>query len=147
MGEICVGTIDLTAFATRLSRECSPYWLNSAPRLREQVQTLRLPAAAVRSVFDRAKEHAVRNQKGRATNWLAAAFFIDQERTAALHLKRSGLLRASKYDFDPSIPRFLVEQILAHAGDFAAIAGTRSLLTAQLGLLRLHRRPEQRSSP
>ncbi len=78
----------------------------------------------------------VGDQKGRAANWLAVAFILDQQKTL-VWLKREGLLRASKYQFDPAVPRFLVEGALAHADELVLTPDTRSLLTAALGLLTL----------
>lgn len=128
--------MDLDAIARDLSAACSVYWLKAVSRLRERLAALPLTAAAVGPVLERARGHALRDQKGRAANWLAVAFILDQAKTLAW-LKKKGLLRTSYYQFEPAVPRFLADQVLTHADDLALNAQARSMLGAIASLLRI----------
>jgi hypothetical protein len=110
--------VDLDITAGSLSTRCSAFWLRSIPRLRIRIAELSLRVADVPRMLERAREHALCGQKGRAANWLAVASILDQPRTL-VWLRREGLLRASKYQFDPTVPRFLLSEILTRADDLA----------------------------
>ena len=116
--------MDVEAIAPHLSAACSPYWLRAVPRLRERLTALPWAAGDLARVLERAREHALRDQNGHAANRLAVAFILDQARTL-VWLKRDGLLRATKYHFDPAVPQFLAEQTLERADDLALNADAR----------------------
>jgi hypothetical protein len=117
-----------------ISKLCSRYWLSDVGRLRQVVSTLPLAAADVGVIFERVKDHAQRGQKGRAANWLAVALLFNQAKTLKL-LKRDGVLRASKYQFNPTTPQFLVEELLKRGDHLALPLETQSFLSSALELL------------
>jgi hypothetical protein len=126
--------MSLESFSAALTARCGGYWMSAVPRLRETVVQLGLSAEDATAMLERAQEHARRSQRGRAANWLAAALVTDQDQTVRW-LNREGLLRASKYRFDPTLPRFLANDIWAHADDLGLSAHARTFWTAHIGLL------------
>ena len=131
-----MGAVNLTALAHQISKTSSNYWLRSIPQILECLQTLRIGNNAVVPILRRSLEHAHQHQKGRAVNWLATAFLLDQRKTLEW-LKRNGLLRASSYDFNESVPRFLAQQILDHADGLELSDESRSFLFRNLNLLKI----------
>ena len=129
-----MGSLNLDDFANQISKACSSYWLRSIPRIRECLETLGISNDEVVPILTRSLEHARHHQRGRAVNWLATAFLLDQGKTLNW-LKRNGLLRASIYDFNGTMPRFLAQEILDHAGSLKLSNESRSFLFRNLVLL------------
>ena len=118
----------------RISASCSGYWITCASRLRRCIEALGIDSSRAASVLDYARQHANKGRKGRATNWLSLALLLDQKKTLA-RLSRNGLIRASSYDYDPTLPRHLAEETLVHARDLLLTAETQSFLRHHLELM------------
>ena len=129
-----MGSLNLDVFARQISITSSNYWLRSIPQIRECLETLGIGNNAVVPILTRSLKHANHHQKGRAANWLVTAFLLDQGKTLDW-LKRNGLLRASTYDFNGTMPRFLAQQILDHADGLELSDESRSFLFRNLNLL------------
>ena len=129
-----MSSLDWNVVARQISITCSNYWLRSIPQIRECLKALGIGNNAVTPILILSLEHAQRNQKGRAANWLVTAFLLHQGKTLDW-LKRNGLLRASTYDFDGTVPRFLAQQVLDHADDLILSDESRSFLIRNLVLL------------
>lgn len=129
-----MGSLDLDVLARQVSKTCSHYWLSSIPQIRECLQTLGIGNNEVVPILTRSLEHAHQHQKGRAVNWLVTAFLLDQGKTLDW-LKRNGLLRASTYEFDGKMPRFLAQQVYDHADGLELSDESRSFLFRNLNLL------------
>ncbi len=129
-----MGSLNLDDSARQISKACSNYWLRSTPRIRECLETLGISNDQVVPILKRSLDHARHHQRGRAVNWLATAFLLDQGKTLSW-LKRNGLLRASNYDFNGTMPRFLAQEILDHTDSLKLSNESRSFLFRNLALL------------
>lgn len=113
----------------------APLWINDVPALRGALADTGLSAKKiVKEARDRVLEESSKRHQGRVLNWFVAGMVVDQSRFIA-EIKRSGALRASRYEFDPSLPRFVAETVLQHASELSLGPQATTYLRSAISLL------------
>jgi hypothetical protein len=75
-----------------------------------------------------------KGQRGRALNWFALGLLVNEDALIA-KVRRSGLLRSSKYSFDSKLIQFLCRTILLHSDALKISAGTTQYFSSVVSLL------------
>jgi hypothetical protein len=113
----------------------NPFWLDDIASLRKTVDL-----GLSRGDFEGLKRelHAAvqKKQRGRTLNWIALGLVFDEQRTLD-DVKRGGILRASKYNFNPVFPTAIVSSILLSADNLGLSKDTARYLHSVQYLLTL----------
>src|ERR1043166_3506760 len=95
-----------------LAKPPKGYWLSSLDLLRKDLSPLSVIGHQLDQICELVSTEARLGRGGRVTNWLTLGLFLDPNRFVS-RIKRTGALRASKYDFDVRQIAKSVETILA----------------------------------
>jgi hypothetical protein len=89
----------------------------------------------VNTLLERAAHHACLGHRGKAANWIAVACLLHREE-AWRALRQRGLLRCSKYDFNPATPLAIALLILEQSTALRLSEGHITYLRSVIELLR-----------
>lgn len=110
------------------------YWLSKIDFFRAQLGEVRPTGQDLDRIIRLAVTEAQLGHRGRFTNWLSLGLLLDAERSVA-RLKRSGALRASKYDFHVGTIQGAVRAVLKASRILDLPSGVVRYLASIDGLL------------
>lgn len=94
------------------------FWLDHLSDLKKLIAGHDLTQKNFSHLLQTLTQLIIAGKKGRALNWLLLGLLLDQDRT--IHgIKRNGLLRASRYDYNINILKFLSSNIVNSIDDLS----------------------------
>ena len=94
------------------------FWLDGLSNLRKMVEDQQVTKDKFNYIKQYLNYFIRQNKKGRALNWLLLGLLLDQDRTIRF-IRREGILRASKYDYNSDILKFLSSKIINNTDELS----------------------------